>query len=132
MFLQLFPSQDSGWPGRDNKTAPDGHKPPCGDGRALVKEMKGRKKGRSLPERLLAYWRRAVSVGEGGDITEEVKRDTAPGGGVGAATPAVCEPSPSFCKVNASNLPVGFRPWADWNLRMACAVSSSHLPLGMP
>src|SRR5215468_4935733 len=78
------------------------------------------------------YCRRAVSVGDAGAATEEVRRDTAPGGGVGAATPAVCEPKPSFCKLSASSLPVGLSPCAAWNRRRAAAVSSSHLPLGMP
>jgi len=78
------------------------------------------------------YCRRAVSAGDAGRTTEEVRRDTAPGGGVGAATPAVCEPRPSFCKLSASSLPVGLSPCAAWNRRRAVAVSSSHLPLGMP
>jgi hypothetical protein len=47
-----------------------------------------------------------------GAKVEEVRRDTEPGGGVGAATPAICEPSPSRCKVGASSLPLGFRPCA--------------------
>ena len=78
------------------------------------------------------YGRRAVSVGDVGAITDEVRRDTAPGGGVGAATPAVCDPSPSFCRVNASSLPVGLSPCEAWNLRMAAIVSSSHLPSAVP
>jgi hypothetical protein len=39
--------------------------------------------------RMESYCRRAVSVETEGATTEEVSRDTAPGGGVGAATPAV-------------------------------------------
>src|SRR5262249_1436471 len=78
------------------------------------------------------YCRRAVSAGDAGATTEEVRRDTAPGGGVGAATPAVCDPRPSFCKLSASSLPVGLSPCAAWNRRRAAAVSSSHLPLGIP
>ena len=65
-------------------------------------------------------------------MTEDVKRDTAPGGGVGAATPAVSEPNPSLCKVKASNRPVGFSPCDAWNVRIAAVVSSSHLPSGAP
>ena len=42
---------------------------------------------------------------------EEVSRETAPGGGVGCAIPAVCEPKPSRCKVGASSFPLAFRPW---------------------
>jgi len=51
-------------------------------------------------------------------------------GGIGAATPAVCEPRPSLCKVTASSLPLGFNPWPAWNFLMASTVESSHLPLG--
>src|SRR6516162_5500395 len=78
------------------------------------------------------YCRRAVSAGDAGRTTEEVRRETAPGGGVGAATPAVCEPSPSFCRDKASSFPVGFSPCAAWNLRIASAVPSSHFPFGAP
>src|SRR5258708_39261 len=53
-------------------------------------------------------------------------------GGRGAATPAVCEPSPSFCRVTASSLPLGFSPCPAWNFFMASTVESSHLPLGLP
>lgn len=34
-------------------------------------------------------------------------------GGRGAETPAISEPSPSFCKLGASSLPVGSMPFAD-------------------
>ena len=34
-------------------------------------------------------------------------------GGLGAFRPAVLEPSPNFCKVVASILPLEFRPLAD-------------------
>ena len=53
-------------------------------------------------------------------------------GGKGGATPVVCEPSPSFCKVFASSFPVAFRPCASWNFFVASTVESSHLPLGVP
>lgn len=52
-------------------------------------------------------------------------------GGVGGAKPAVWEPNPSFCRVLASSLPVGFKPWDSWNFFMAKIVESSHLPLGV-
>ncbi len=53
-------------------------------------------------------------------------------GGIGAATPAVCEPRPSFCKVTASSLPLGFNPCPAWNFLMASPVELSHFPLGVP
>ena len=53
-------------------------------------------------------------------------------GGIGAATPAVCEPSPSFCRVGASSFPEGLSPWPVWNFLIAAAVESSHLPFGVP
>ncbi len=52
--------------------------------------------------------------------------------GIGGAAPATSEPSPSCCKVLASNLPVGFRPCVSWNLFTASTVEASHLPLGVP
>ena len=85
---------------------------------------------RGLPE--MSYCRLADSVVEEGAFAEEVRRDVAPGGGVGAAIPAVCEPSPSRCNVGASSLPLTFSPCDAWNLRIAAAVSSSHLPVGGP
>ena len=33
--------------------------------------------------------------------------------GFGASTPAVLEPKPSFCKLSASSLPLGFMPLSD-------------------
>ena len=54
------------------------------------------------------------------------------GGGVGAATPAVSEPRPSFSSVNASSLPVGLSPCADWYFLKASAVEASHFPVGTP
>ena len=53
-------------------------------------------------------------------------------GGMGAATPAVCEPRPNFCKVRASSLPLGLSPWPAWNFFMASTVESFHFPLGVP
>ena len=50
----------------------------------------------------------------------------------GAARPAVCEPSPNFCSVRASSFPVGFSPWASWNLLTASVVELSHLPVAVP
>ena len=54
------------------------------------------------------------------------------GGGVGGATPAVSEPSPSFCSVRASSLPVGLNPCADCYFLKASAVEASHFPVGTP
>jgi len=51
---------------------------------------------------------------------------------MGGASPAVWEPSPSFCKVLASSFPEGFRPCDSWNFFMASTVAESHLPLGAP
>jgi len=53
-------------------------------------------------------------------------------GATGGATPVVCEPSPSFCKVFASSFPVAFSPCASWNFLVASIVESSHLPFGVP
>ncbi len=53
-------------------------------------------------------------------------------GSIGAATPAVCEPRPSFCNVGASSFPEGFNPCAPWNFFMAWTVGSSHLPFAVP
>ena len=52
--------------------------------------------------------------------------------GLGASTPAVPEPSPSFCRLVASILPLELRPFSDWNFCMAATVFESHLPLGVP
>lgn len=52
--------------------------------------------------------------------------------GLGASTPAVPEPRPSFCKLGASILPLLLRPLSDWNFCMAATVFESHLPLGLP
>lgn len=52
--------------------------------------------------------------------------------GLGAETPAILEPRPSFCSVGASRLPVESRPLADWNFRVAAIVFESHLPVGSP
>ena len=53
-------------------------------------------------------------------------------GGRGAETPAMSDPSPSFCKLGASSLPVASIPFADWNFCRAKIVLASHLPLGSP
>ena len=72
-----------------------------------------------------SYWRWAVCAGLVGSEDEAM-------GGIGAATPAVCDPRPSFCSVGASSLPLGFSPWPAWNFFMASTVESSHFPLGVP
>jgi hypothetical protein len=53
-------------------------------------------------------------------------------GGRGAETPAMSDPSPSFCKLGASSFPLGSIPFADWNFCIAAIVFESHLPLGSP
>ena len=52
--------------------------------------------------------------------------------GLGASTPAVPEPRPSFWRLGASILPLELRPLSDWNFCMAVTVFESHLPLGAP
>ena len=52
--------------------------------------------------------------------------------GLGASTPAVPEPRPSFCRLGASILPLLLRPLSDWNFCMAEMVFESHLPVGVP
>ena len=52
--------------------------------------------------------------------------------GLGAETPAILEPRPSFCSVGASISPVESRPLAVWNFRIAAIVFESHLPVGSP
>ncbi len=54
------------------------------------------------------------------------------GSGLGASTPAVLEPRPSFCRLGASSLPLAFMPLSDWNFCRAATVFESHLPLGWP
>ena len=63
---------------------------------------------------------------------DEINREVEFGGMIGAATPAVCEPRPSFCSVNASSFPVGVKRCVVWKFRIASTVASSHLPLGVP
>ena len=54
-----------------------------------------------------------------------------PGAGVlGAETPAISEPRPSFCRLTALILPLASSPFSDWNFCMALTVFKSHLPLG--
>ena len=50
--------------------------------------------------------------------------------GLGASTPAVLEPRPSFCRLSASSLPLAFMPLSDWNFCSAATVFESHLPFG--
>ena len=52
--------------------------------------------------------------------------------GLGAETPAMSEPSPSFCSVGASSFPLASIPLADWNFSTAATVFESHLPFGSP
>lgn len=52
--------------------------------------------------------------------------------GLGASTPAVPEPRPNFCRLEASILPLLLRPLSDWNFCMAEMVFESHLPVGLP
>jgi hypothetical protein len=58
--------------------------------------------------------------------------DDTGGWDLGADTPAMGEPKPSFCRLSASILPLGSSPLADWNFCMAPIVLESHLPLGWP
>jgi hypothetical protein len=69
--------------------------------------------------------RRAVCVGVVAAFEELI-------GGIGAATPAVRDPSPNCCKVFASSLPLGFSPCPAWNFFIASPVAVSHLPFGVP
>jgi len=54
----------------------------------------------------------AVSGDLGSDLEEGVTGDGADAGrtGLGAETPAMAEPRPSFCRLNASIFPVESRP----------------------
>ena len=54
------------------------------------------------------------------------------GSGLGAETPAMLDPSPSFCRLSALILPFASSPLADWNFCIAETVFESHLPLGLP
>src|SRR5262249_22986125 len=45
-----------------------------------------------------------------GSRLDETSREVALGGIIGAATPAVDDPRPSFCSVGASSFPEGFSP----------------------
>ena len=65
----------------------------------------------------------------------EVEQHDFPCAGVGcfgAETPAMPDPRPSFCRLVASNLPLGSRPLADWNFCIAATVLESHFPFGSP
>lgn len=68
-------------------------------------------------------------VGAGDDAGIEQQLGTT---GLGAETPAMSEPSPSFCSVGASSLPLASIPLADWNFSTAVTVFESHLPFGSP
>ena len=52
--------------------------------------------------------------------------------GLGAETPAVLEPRPSFWRLEALILPEASMPLAAWNFCMAAMVLASHLPVGWP
>ena len=52
--------------------------------------------------------------------------------GLGASTPAILDPRPSFCKLSALSFPEASRPLLDWNFCMADTVFESHLPFGWP
>ena len=52
--------------------------------------------------------------------------------GLGAPTPAISEPRPSFWSVGASSFPVESRPFADWNFWIEATVPESSLPVGSP
>ena len=72
-----------------------------------------------------------AAAGGGGDAGAAA----AGAGGVGvlgAETPAVLEPRPSFWRLAALILPLGSMPLSDWNLVKAAMVLASHLPLGEP
>lgn len=68
-------------------------------------------------------------VGAGDDAGIEQQPGTT---GLGAETPAMSEPSPSFCSVGASSFPLASIPLADWNFSTAATVFESHLPFGSP
>jgi len=52
--------------------------------------------------------------------------------GLGAPTPAMSEPRPSFCSVGASSFPLESRPFADWNFSRAATMFESSFPFGSP
>jgi hypothetical protein len=69
---------------------------------------------------------------EDGEDIPRVREECCDAGTVGAETPAMAEPSPSFWRLSASSLPVASRPFADWNLCIAEIVSGSHFEVGSP
>ena len=73
-----------------------------------------------------------VVVTAGGEAEEVLAADLGGAMGLGASTPAVAEPRPSFCRLGASILPLELRPFSDWNFCIAETVFESHLPLGLP
>lgn len=68
----------------------------------------------------------------GGEVDVVLAADLGGAMGLGASTPAVAEPRPSFCRLGASILPLELSPFSDWNFCMAETVFESHLPLGLP
>ncbi len=73
-----------------------------------------------------------VVPGDCGDVEVDGAAQHFGNSGLGAETPAILEPRPSFCSVGASRLPVESRPLAVWNFRIAATVFESHLPEGAP
>ena len=72
-------------------------------------------------------WAAGAPAGDG-DVEQQFGAVT----GLGAETPAISEPRPSFCSVGASSLPLESIPCADWNFSTAATVFASHLPFGSP
>ena len=68
----------------------------------------------------------------GADDGVTIEQQLGGAAGLGADTPAISEPSPSFWSVGASSFPVVSIPLADWNFRSAAIVLVSILPLGSP
>jgi len=74
----------------------------------------------------------AVEVWLEGGEAGAVEQQPGAVAGLGAETPAISEPSPSFCSVGASSLPFASIPFADWNFWTAATVFESHLPFASP
>jgi len=80
------------------------------------------------------FWAVGAEV-DGGGAAAGLFAGAVPAGGgtgLGAETPAMLEPSPSFCRLSALILPFASSPLADWNFCIAETVFESHLPLGLP
>jgi hypothetical protein len=73
-----------------------------------------------------------VVLADGAVAVDVLEAGVAGATGLGASTPAVPEPRPSFWRLGASILPLELRPLSDWNFCMAATVLESHLPLGAP